>query len=657
MIYRLQNGKQIPSKNSNEIRLSESIAEWKRRTTKQNATPEISGMPMYNSPVEPVPQSNNGFNLSMSQFQKMLELNNPKGYMDKGGRLFDGGGHLSDKDIQEGTDERAIYARRLLHYAVNNPNGFWADTKEAANARGWLKKNAPQQLSSLYHGLDEDFKKTVDKRFIPEDAKAYEYEEGIRSFRDNEGLNFALGALSIPGAIIGGTEAATWLANPANVLKALRFGADLGATEILDRTPAWITGNKENRISTLAGKGNEWLFRKVMPESRFTESVAPWINRIGRFKAYTGLGAAGHLAVNGIESGARALVSHLDNPLGISGIDIDLSHLGEITTPIYEKPLTDRIYSYLGRNVNTPGTGKKLTEEVIRSLPEEQKIIYQSLKDAGVDMSHIDNEDLWRLYQKRIIDADSYAGKINIVYPHSRYAGHKAYGIAGYNNEGDTVGFIEVGKQLHGEESPIEAFRVRFVGNTSGNPDVRMPSYIERERAATAEHGVQRRMTDSAIQLAKDKNVGLNGVISGEDLYSPEKTIKMYEHYPTKKSIGNYGIHRYSNHNPELQDIKNGPVYLLDNPSEASIPTKSFRYVNGFPFEFDPERIDGEQYRILLEDIFKANGGKIHVKPENRGKFTALKKRTGHSASWFKAHGTPRTGWKHLSFTNGSKNT
>lgn len=36
-----------------------------------------------------------------------------------------------------------------------------------------------------------------------------------------------------------------------------------------------------------------------------------------------------------------------------------------------------------------------------------------------------------------------------------------------------------------------------------------------------------------------------------------------------------------------------------------------------------------------------ASGGRIHIKPENRGKFTALKKRTGHSASWFKTHGTP----------------
>ena len=42
----------------------------------------------------------------------------------------------------------------------------------------------------------------------------------------------------------------------------------------------------------------------------------------------------------------------------------------------------------------------------------------------------------------------------------------------------------------------------------------------------------------------------------------------------------------------------------------------------------------------ILRDL-KASGGSIHIKPENRGKFTALKKRTGHSASWFKEHGTP----------------
>lgn len=39
--------------------------------------------------------------------------------------------------------------------------------------------------------------------------------------------------------------------------------------------------------------------------------------------------------------------------------------------------------------------------------------------------------------------------------------------------------------------------------------------------------------------------------------------------------------------------------------------------------------------------FYKDGKSPIHIKPANRGKFTALKKRTGHSASWFKENGTP----------------
>ena len=53
----------------------------------------------------------------------------------------------------------------------------------------------------------------------------------------------------------------------------------------------------------------------------------------------------------------------------------------------------------------------------------------------------------------------------------------------------------------------------------------------------------------------------------------------------------------------------------------------------------DPEFIESA-YNVPDYGVFKS-GGKIYIKPENRGKFTALKKRTGHSASWFKEHGTP----------------
>ncbi len=42
-----------------------------------------------------------------------------------------------------------------------------------------------------------------------------------------------------------------------------------------------------------------------------------------------------------------------------------------------------------------------------------------------------------------------------------------------------------------------------------------------------------------------------------------------------------------------------------------------------------------------VDNYLRKKGGPIHIKPENRGKFTALMKRTGKPASWFKAHGTP----------------
>ena len=73
--------------------------------------------------------------------------------------------------------------------------------------------------------------------------------------------------------------------------------------------------------------------------------------------------------------------------------------------------------------------------------------------------------------------------------------------------------------------------------------------------------------------------------------------------------------------------------YMYDEPETqlplVRTPYKANTWSLANPFMYTPE-----------EEYF-AKGGKIHIKKKNRGKFTALKKRTGHSASWFKAHGTP----------------
>ena len=42
----------------------------------------------------------------------------------------------------------------------------------------------------------------------------------------------------------------------------------------------------------------------------------------------------------------------------------------------------------------------------------------------------------------------------------------------------------------------------------------------------------------------------------------------------------------------------------------------------------------------ILKRVESGKSG-IHRKPENRGKFTALKKRTGKSSTWYKEYGTP----------------
>ena len=60
-----------------------------------------------------------------------------------------------------------------------------------------------------------------------------------------------------------------------------------------------------------------------------------------------------------------------------------------------------------------------------------------------------------------------------------------------------------------------------------------------------------------------------------------------------------------------------------------------------YNFMYYKHGYDGDKVRHLRNIGYKDGKSPIYIKPANRGKFTALKKRTGHSASWFKAHGTP----------------
>lgn len=104
-----------------------------------------------------------------------------------------------------------------------------------------------------------------------------------------------------------------------------------------------------------------------------------------------------------------------------------------------------------------------------------------------------------------------------------------------------------------------------------------------------------------------------------------------------------------------LTKVINSPV-LLDQgiPVNYSDNPKDYQWGPGWYYTLknlvDNNKIleatdNGYEYPLILPDVDVVfNKGKdsgIHIKPQNRGKFNKLRQRTGKSASWFKAHGTP----------------
>ena len=96
--------------------------------------------------------------------------------------------------------------------------------------------------------------------------------------------------------------------------------------------------------------------------------------------------------------------------------------------------------------------------------------------------------------------------------------------------------------------------------------------------------------------------------------------------------IGNSSRRGYLYDNDEFGQL----IYDPQTPVESQ-----WRSIMGIDLS---KRLPQWQRDLYEDSPFAFKNGKapgIHIKPENRGKFTALKKRTGHSASWFKEHGTP----------------
>ena len=150
-----------------------------------------------------------------------------------------------------------------------------------------------------------------------------------------------------------------------------------------------------------------------------------------------------------------------------------------------------------------------------------------------------------------------------------------------------------------------------------------------RNRRAVEKKGVVDALTPSFISEPADNTFVFNPfAIQAENTYTRPVVVPDEDSYVT--------AHEVSPSEQKAQEIKerfdainrfNTILNMLN--MDTSAPTYMPNTGNSFL----------DAIGVLTNS--NANGGKIHIKPENRGKFTALKKRTGHSATWFKQHGTP----------------
>ena len=152
-----------------------------------------------------------------------------------------------------------------------------------------------------------------------------------------------------------------------------------------------------------------------------------------------------------------------------------------------------------------------------------------------------------------------------------------------------------------------------------------------------------------------DKNVKPISEYTGDDLHIIDKNTGNYLLRELDSNSANSALLQDAVHNKTPNTIYgyDSGSNFVEGMYEFAVPRNTqMKLVD--PITYDD---NGHIIKLSKRDNFKnpdfrykqggilkrVESGKsgIHIKPENRGKFTALKKRTGKSSTWYKEHGTP----------------
>lgn len=256
--------------------------------------------------------------------------------------------------------------------------------------------------------------------------------------------------------------------------------------------------------------------------------------------------------------------------------------VGKVTKPIGKtivEPINNTIQN-IKKNINrndvtsnflkfTGGNGKPQSPAIPRT--QAQIEMYGMLKKAGVDMNKIGIEDINKALQLReeaLLSSGKSFSYQQPVTPTSEII----YSI----DDGVKTGFIDLRKPFltndRGFASDVwESYKNNPRKKGLGVGMVENYTQTVPNKYSRIIKGIQERLTNSAIDVAKQQ--GYEGVVSGETLLSPERTVKMYPKYKHKRVIDQNGRYHWQNHNPGMSE-QPGPVYMLKEPTYSTI-TKS----------------------------------------------------------------------------------
>ena len=163
--------------------------------------------------------------------------------------------------------------------------------------------------------------------------------------------------------------------------------------------------------------------------------------------------------------------------------------------------------------------------------------------------------------------------------------------------------------------------------------------------------GGVRKVSDSGVEYDRHPatDLEMEAALAGGKAYADSQMRKLYlNEHPLAHGFRLFRNRQFNTGEPGYeQHVRSDGTALFNSPEIQNWwKNEGWKWYRGTKYENNPLGKTLFPQKHIYYDKESGKGyvfgtGGIHIKPENRGKFTALKERTGHSATWFKENGTP----------------